>query len=226
MKPRLAILDVIGTTVQAGPEVGDAFRTAFAEAGVAISDADVDAVRGRSKREAIVVLTEALFPDAADPQDTAEGIYATFRSILAERYEADATPVPGARAAIEALGDRGIEVVLATGLDREVTHRILRALGWSSLKLGGVLTGDDVARGRPHPDLIHAAMRLAGVTDPAAVLVAGDTVSDLEAAAAADVGWIVGVTSGAHSPEQLRSRRHTALLGSVADLPAWVDGLE
>lgn len=222
MMPRLAVLDMIGTTVQAGPEVGDAFRSAFAEVGVAITDDDIHAVRGRSKREAIVALTETLLPDAADPANAAEGIYATFRSRLAERYEREATAMPGARDAIEALDAAGVEVVLATGLDREIAERILRGLGWASLELSGVLTGDDVARGRPHPDLILAAMTLVGVTDPAEVLVAGDTVSDLDAAAAAEVGWIVGVTSGAHSAEQLRSRRHTVLLRSVAELPGWL----
>jgi phosphoglycolate phosphatase len=223
MKPRLAVLDMIGTTVRAGPEVGDAFRSAFADAGVAITDDEIDAVRGRSKREAIVALTERLLPDVDDRVDTAERIHATFRSILADRYERDAVEVPGAHRAIEALNASGTAVVLTTGLDRDVTNRILRGLGWASLRLGGVLTGDDVTRGRPHPDLILAAMALVGVTDPAHVLVAGDTLSDLEAAAAADVGWIVGVTSGAHSPEQLRGRRHTVLLDSVAELPGWLE---
>lgn len=66
-------------------------------------------------------------------------------------------------------------------------------LGWHTLGLTGVVSGDDVAKGRPAPDLILAAMSAAGEGDPKAVLAAGDTVSDLQAAAAAGVGWSVGV---------------------------------
>ena len=34
MKPRLAVLDMVGTTVEAGPEVSEAFREAFERVGV------------------------------------------------------------------------------------------------------------------------------------------------------------------------------------------------
>jgi phosphoglycolate phosphatase-like HAD superfamily hydrolase len=50
----------------------------------------------------------------------------------------------------------------------------------------------------------------------------GDTTADLEAGAAADVGWNIGVTSGAHPRARLETCPHTALLGSVAELPGWL----
>ncbi|MGH7471688.1 MAG: HAD hydrolase-like protein [Longimicrobiales bacterium] len=82
---------------------------------------------------------------------------------------------------------------------------------------------DDVAAGRPAPDLIERAMQLAGITDPAEVLVAGDTSADLLAAANARVGWIVGVLSGAHARAHLELHAHSAILPTIADLPNWLD---
>lgn len=37
VRPRLAVFDMIGTTVHAGPEVSEAFREAFEGAGVTLS---------------------------------------------------------------------------------------------------------------------------------------------------------------------------------------------
>jgi phosphonatase-like hydrolase len=216
-------MDMIGTTVEAGPEVSESFREAFARAGVALTEAAVDGVRGRSKREAVADLVRSHLPALEAPGDVGDDIYASFRALLLERYETGSRPVLGSRLVLEELEARGIRVVLTTGLDRETAARIIHGLGWEDLPLGGVLTGDDVERGRPAPDLIHAAMALVGETDPGAVLAVGDTVSDLEAAARAGTGWGVGVLSGAHSRAQLESRPHAAILDSIAELPGWLD---
>ena len=99
---------------------------------------------------------------------------------------------------------------------------LMRHLRWDRLGLSGIVTGDDVVRGRPAPDLIHAAMRLVGEDDPGSVLAVGDTAADLDAANAACVGWSVGVLTGAHGREVLAAHPHTAILNSVRDIPGWL----
>ncbi len=222
MSLHLAVFDMIGTTVAAGPEVSEAFFDAFAGKAIALSPSDVDGVRGRSKREAVEALVHAHRPDEANRERLAEEIYAAFRSTLRARYETGSRAVPGARSTLEELQARGTRIILTTGLDRETATAIVRGLGWESLRIDGVLTGDDVARGRPAPDLIHASMARVGEADPSAVLAAGDKVSDLRAAASAKAGWSVGVASGAHSRAQLEQEPHSIILGSVADLPGWL----
>ena len=222
MKPRLAVFDMIGTTVQAGPEVSEAFRVAFERVGVTLSEEAVDGVRGRSKEEAVAELVEAYLPERDDPTRVTGEVYSAFRSILSARYQAGARPVEGARAVLEHFSGLGVLVVLTTGLDRDTAHRILRSLDWESLDLSGVLTGEDVERGRPAPDLIHAAMALVGEDESTSVLVVGDTISDLEAAARAEVGWSVGVLGGAHTRAQLEGCPHSVILESVAQLPSWL----
>ena len=63
MTLRLAVFDMIGTTVRAGEGVPGAFMHAFREAGLALPAGAVADVRGRSKAEAIRILVEALEPD-------------------------------------------------------------------------------------------------------------------------------------------------------------------
>jgi phosphonatase-like hydrolase len=223
MPLRLAVCDMVGTTVAAGDEVPAAFRAAFAEVGVDLSDDDVRDVRGRSKREGIAALIDRRLPGLDDPDATARAVHAHFVELLGSRYEAESRPVPGALATLRRLKERGARVVLTTGLDRRTSERVSRRLGWEWAGLDGVLTGDDVRRGRPAPDLIHAAMALVGERSPESVVVVGDTTSDLEAAASARVRWNVGVLSGAHTHAQLAACPHSAILDDVTRLPDWLE---
>lgn len=116
-----------------------------------------------------------------------------------------------------------VEVVLITGLDRDTARLLLTVLGWDALGLSGVVTGDDVERGRPAPDLIFGAMNLTGIEEAQSVLVVGDTTADLEAAAAAQVGWSIGVLSGAHPRVRLDAYPHSAIFESVDHLVPWLE---
>lgn len=223
MRPRLAVFDMIGTTVEAGEEVPHAFVEAFRRIGVSLPDDAVTGVRGRSKEEAIADLVGAYLPGVENAAGVSAQVYSSFRSILRDSYEEGARWVPGVRTALQRLQTRGMLVVLTTGLDRDTTTHLLRGLAYDRMGLRGVVTGDDVERGRPAPDLIHAAMTLTGEGDPGCVLAVGDTVSDLEAATRAQVGWSVGVLTGAHSREQLQAHPHSAILDSVARIPDWLD---
>jgi phosphoglycolate phosphatase-like HAD superfamily hydrolase len=85
------------------------------------------------------------------------------------------------------------------------------------------LSPADAGRGRPAPDMILGAMERLGVPDPGAVAVVGDTVSDLEAGAAAHAGAVIGVLSGAHDEAALAQAPHSALIDDVRQLLAVLD---
>ena len=129
-------------------------------------------------------------------------------------------PLPGAMETLDWLKGEGIKVALTTGLDRVVLERLLHRLGWSA-GIDAALGSDDVARGRPAPDLILRSMELCEVRDPLRVAVVGDTQADLLAAENAGVAWPIGVLSGAHDRDALASCPHAAILESVAELPSW-----
>lgn len=216
---RMVVSDIAGTTVHDGGEVAQAFGAALADHGVEASAAQINAVRGASKREAIATLVAPKYgSDAA----RVEAVYASFKQHLQRLFTSTARPVDGAPQTFAWLREHGIRLALNTGFDRDITQILLEALKWREVA-DAVICGDDVKQGRPAPYMIFRAMELTGTVDVRTVLNVGDTVSDLQAAHNAGVAVSVGVLSGAHQREQLVREPHTCLIDSVAGLPALWD---
>ena len=221
--PALVIFDMAGTTIEDRGEVPTAFAATLSDHGIAITPDEITRVRGASKRQAIRDLlhqsaTEAGRDDASS-RSRAEQIYTDFRRKLSAAYTAGGVrAVPGATSAFYNLRARGIKVALTTGFDRDIATLLLSSLDWTRNTVDAVVCGDDVANGRPAPDMIVLAMKLTAVTDPATVANVGDTTLDLESGARAGVKWNVGVLSGAHAREALEGAPHTQIIESVAAL--------
>jgi phosphonatase-like hydrolase len=193
--------------------VPTAFASTLAANGIPVSADEITLVRGGSKRQAI----RNLLPAA----DAAQGdrVYAEFRRNLAHAYRIGGVrAIPGAVAMIYNLRARGIKVALTTGFDRDIATLLLSALGWTRNTIDAVVCGDDVANGRPAPDMILLAMKLAAVVDAEKVANVGDTVLDLESGARAGVRWNIGVLSGAHDRAALERAPHTEIIRSVDEL--------
>ncbi len=213
---QLVVFDMAGTTVQDEGQVPRAFQAALAAHGFAATLEQVNAVRGASKREAIL----QFIPPGPVRARVAEAAYATFCRRLTELYQSEGVrEVPGAASVFARLRGHGIRVALNTGFDREITRLLVSALRWSQGTVDAIVCGDDVAHGRPAPDLIHAAMRATGVCDTQRVMNVGDTVLDLQAAHAAGVRWNIGVLTGAHSREELEAAPHTHIVAAITDTP-------
>jgi len=211
----LVCFDMAGTTVVDDGQVPEAFASALAEHGIAIGEGRIRDVRGASKRQAIL----DLLPAGPGREEKAARALETFRDHLAQLYRGTVREVPGAGAVFRWLRDRGVRVALNTGFDRDTARMLLDALGWSGGAVDAVVCGDDVARGRPAPDMIFRCMQLTGAARVDAVASVGDTVLDLQAAHSAGTGWNIGVLTGAHERSRLAAQPHTHLLGSVAELP-------
>lgn len=211
--PALVIFDMAGTTVEDRGQVPAAFAETLAANGITLSPDEITRVRGASKREAI----RRLLPDGTNTD--VDRVFAEFRKNLARTYAArGVNAIAGAAEVFNELRRRTVKVALTTGFDRDTALLLLSAVGWTRATVDVVVCGDDVAAGRPAPDMILLAMRLSGVTDPSRVANVGDTALDLESAARAGVKWNIGVLSGAHAKEALERAPHTHLLDSVADL--------
>ena len=212
---RLVVSDMAGTTVHDGGEVAVAFSAALADHGIEASTAQISAVRGASKREAIARLTA---PKYGNDAARVEAVYASFKSHLQRVFTREAKPVTGAPEIFAWLKQHNIKLALNTGFDRDITGILLAALNWQGVA-DAVICGDDVKLGRPAPYMIFRAMELTGVGSVHEVLNVGDTVSDLQAAHNAGVALNVAVLSGAHKREQLEREPHTHLIDSIAALP-------
>lgn len=219
--PSLVIFDMAGTTVEDRGQVSSALTTVLASNGVNVSDEDIRRVRGASKRQAIrSLLPPRLRENASARQADAEAdrIYAAFCDELSRRYRYEVASIPGAEDVFGDLRTKGSKVALTTGFDREIARLLMSSLRWTRTTIDALVCGEDVANGRPAPDMILLAMQLTGVGDPARVANVGDTTLDLESAARAGVGWNIGVLSGAHSREELERAAHTHIIPSIAEL--------
>ena len=204
-----------GTTVRDSGEVARAFSAALADHGVEASAAQINAVRGASKREAIATLAA---PKYGSDAERVEAVYGAFKTHLQRVFTREAEPVSGAVETFAWLRHKGIKLALNTGFDRDITEILIDALRWGTVA-DAVICGDDVPQGRPAPYMIFRAMEATGTVEVRQVLNIGDTISDLQAARNAGVGVSVGVLSGAHGREQLVREVHTFLIDSIADLP-------
>ncbi len=212
----LVCFDMAGTTVVDDGQVPEAFTAALAGHGIALRPGAIRDVRGASKRQAIL----DLLPPGPDRERKAERALASFREHLARLYRGTVREIPGAAGVFGWLRGRGIRVALNTGFDRDTAHMLLGALAWDAETVDAVVCGDDVARGRPAPDMILRCMQLTGVAGAESVASVGDTVLDLRAGHSAGVRWNIGVLSGAHERSRMAAEPHTHLLASVAELPA------
>ncbi|HEY3788984.1 MAG TPA: phosphonatase-like hydrolase [Urbifossiella sp.] len=219
----LVVFDMAGTTVFDGDAVNASFRAAFSAHGIAADPAAVAAVMGYHKPEAIRTLLLA----AGRPAMSAEvdAIHTAFVGLMKDYYAAspDVREIQGATEAFAKLRASGVKVALNTGFGREIADVLLARLRWHSPKvIDASIASDEVARGRPHPDMIRALMGRLGVRDSKAVAKVGDTAVDLEEATNAGCGLVIGVTTGSFTREQLQTRPHTHLVASVEAVPSLI----
>jgi len=93
---------------------------------------------------------------------------------LSQRIEEEGVPLkPGVREILELLWQRDIPVGLATSTYRVRTDRRLELCGLGAY-FSAVVTGDEVSKGKPDPEIYRAVCKKLGV-DPAACLAVEDS---------------------------------------------------
>jgi phosphonatase-like hydrolase len=214
----LAVFDIAGTTVDEGGTVYRVLADTLRAAGAVPTDDQIEAWMGASKREAIQALLRDSGADASDP--VVDAAFADFRARLADAYKMDPPkPFAGVPEAIRQLRRSGVKVALTTGFDRETTASLLDSIGWADGVLDAVVCIDDVTAGRPMPFMVFHAMEATGVADVRRVLVAGDTVRDIQAGQNAGAEIVVAVTTGEVPAATLAAANPTHVLDGVAQIP-------
>jgi len=132
--------------------------------------------------------------------------------------EAELVLFPGARELLAALGAAGVPLAIATGKSHLGLRRALQSAALSVLFAGTRCA--DQTHPKPHPAMLLELAEELGV-EPARTLMVGDTTHDLQMAAAANAA-AVGMTRGAHPPEQLAACRPLALFDSLHELQRWL----
>ncbi|MCW1431586.1 HAD family hydrolase [Novosphingobium sp. JCM 18896] len=130
------------------------------------------------------------------------GFETTLLSRTLEAFARGLEPVKGAAAYLER--HSGTPKCIASSSSHARLEASLAKIGLREHFAGRVFSADDVARGKPFPDLfLHAANQLAVL--PSRVLVIEDSVSGVKAAKAAGMS-VVGLLAGSHVRPNLAER--------------------
>lgn len=221
MSIQLVIFDMAGTTVHDEDFVNLCLQAAMKSEGISVSRDEVNDVMGMPKPVAIRILMEKKMEAHEVTDEKNEALYQIFLQKMLEFYQTSeqVREIDGATQVFEQLRNAGIKVALDTGFSRVIADTIIEKLGWKAM-LDTSVTSDEVPNGRPHPDLGLRAMELLGITDAKTVVKVGDTPSDLGEGTAIGCQYVIGVTSGASTKEELEAHPHTHILGSIREIPA------
>lgn len=218
-KIELVIFDMAGTVVDEGNVVYKTLQKAINKKGYDLTlDFVLEFGAGKEKHQAIKDILKEM--DVKNSEQEANVIFDDFRDMLSNAYnKLEASSYDGVEDLIQVLKKADIKVALNTGYDKKTAQSLLDKMGW---KLGVhydvLVTADDVKKGRPNPDMIFEAMKILNIKDSEKVLKAGDSIIDIEEGKNASCGMTVGVTTGAHTGEQLVSANPTFVVNSLTEL--------
>lgn len=216
---KMVVFDMAGTTVNEDNLVYKTLMNAINAAGFSYNLDQVLAVAaGKEKKEAI---RSVLKTYGADFDETlVAGIYEKFINQLKLAYEVEPIlPQPGATDLFEKLKAKNIRTVLNTGYDRPTAEAILNRLGWVPGKdFDALITASEVSQNRPEPDMILLAMKQYEITDGSAVMKVGDSSIDIEEGQNAGCSLSIGITTGAHTREQLQNAKPNAVIDHLIQI--------
>jgi len=209
----LICFDMAGTTVIDNGLVLEAFRRTIDDLEVTgeeatLAEAYVIETMGQSK---IDVFT-ALFAERATVANEAFE-----RNFVDAAQELGVSEIPGARSTVETLRSIGIKVALTTGFAPSTREALIEELGWGDLFELRVSPAD-AGRGRPAPDMLLWCALKSQITAMNAIMVVGDTSSDMQAGLRAGAGYCVGVLSGNDDAPRLLEAGADEVIESVVDL--------
>lgn len=216
---KMIVFDMAGTTVDENNMVYKTLQKVINSVGYQFTLEEVLAIgAGKEKLQAITDII------ATDPEVklslSLQNLYNQFVDELALAYNNIALkPQPGALDLLEALRNRKILVVLNTGYNSHTAHSILDKLNWvEGEHIDALVTASDVQQNRPQPDMILLAMKKFGISDPMQVVKVGDSIIDIEEGKNAGCKYSIGITTGAHTQEQLQTAQPDFIIHQLSEI--------
>ena len=199
MDDQLAVIfDVDGVLVDSYHAHFRSWQLLLAEHGLEMTEPQFAETFGRTSREVIRQFAgEGRFSEGqvAQMDERKETMY---REIVSQDFR----EMEGASELVEALHDAGFAVAVGSSGPPENVELVLKRLGAGRL-FGAVVTGTDVTRGKPDPQVfLLAAERLR--RPPACCAVVEDARPGIAAARAADMAAI-GLVSTGRTPDELKA---------------------
>jgi beta-phosphoglucomutase len=189
MKARGVIFDLDGTLVDNMEIHKDAFALFMARRGLPPMDA-AQRARLDGKRNTDI------FPELLGrelPREELRALSAEKETLYCTLSRGRLRPLAGLERFLDLLGASGIPVAIATSGPAGNVRHTLEELGLAD-RVTVIVRGDQVPRGKPHPDVFLAAAERIGVP-PAECLAFEDSPSGVAAARAAGMGCVALSTS-------------------------------
>ncbi len=100
----------------------------------------------------------------------------------------------------------------------------MKKVGWrEGSQVDGLVTASHVEHNRPMPDMIHFAMRRFGVEDANEVAKVGDSIIDIEEGKSAGCSLNIGITTGAHTREQMLTANPDYVIDNLMEILPLLD---
>jgi phosphonatase-like hydrolase len=220
---KMIVFDMAGTTVNENMVVYKTLQKAINEAGFNFTMDQVLAEgAGKEKLDAIKSILQLSADLSADKEKDGliNDIYRHFIVLLEKAYDTqDILPQDNAEELFRTLKQRGILIVLNTGYNEKTANQLIAKLGWKKgEEFDALVTATDVQHSRPHPDMIWLAMKQFAVNDAREVAKVGDSIIDIEEGTNAGCSLNIGITTGAHTREQLQSAHPDHIIDNLLEL--------
>lgn len=216
---KMVVFDMAGTTVDEDNVVYKTLQKVINGAGYNFSLNQV--LKEGAGKEKLQAIKDILKQDPKQEEDNLpEQLYKIFIAALAEAYNAmDIKPQQGATELFKTLKQKNILVILNTGYNESTARSLLDKLNWKEgEQIDSLITASNVQNNRPLPDMIHLAMAQFFITDANEVVKVGDSIIDIEEGQNAGCSLSIGITTGAHTAEQLITAKPDYIIHHLMEL--------
>ncbi|WP_128773613.1 HAD family hydrolase [Actinomyces oricola] len=164
---RAVLWDMDGTLMDSQPIWDESFQRRCEALGGTVTPDMVAAIKGASIRRTHEVIASTGATSGPDDPATAQ-VFATIAADVEASVKANPPLLPGAKEITSAMAEVGLAQVIVTQSPRPIVESVAHALGDVFVEL---VTGDDVASGKPTPVPYGTAIELLGLSPQECVAV-------------------------------------------------------
>lgn len=216
-----AVFDIAGTTVSDKDYVARAFQKAFYNSNLTVTEAEVNPLMGYPKPVAIQMVLER--QGVSFSEELIQKIHDDFVEDMVDFYESSpyVQPMPDTEDVFLYLKEHGVKIGLNTGFSKSIAEVIVKRFQWIERGLiDDFICSDQVKKGRPFRYMINELMKRNNIGNDAIIMKVGDTVADILEGKNAGCKYVIAVTTGAASREDLEQYSPTHIISSLSEIPS------
>jgi phosphonatase-like hydrolase len=222
MPIKLIVFDMAGTTVKDDHDVSKAFRAALKKSKYDVPLELINPLMGYEKNQAIKQILRLHEPnDAKITKHLVDKIHHDFVHQMIDHYRHahGIAPLPHVEETFERLHQQGVQVGINTGFSRDIADAIIDRLKWTEKGLiDHVVGSDEVELGRPYPYMIKKMMHDGHIKKSEEVAKVGDTEVDVREGQNAGCRYVIGITTGIFTRQQLEAYNPTHIIDDISEV--------